>query len=97
LKWPTHEKELFVIMNYLKTLQHYLGSQKTNIFTNNVSLRYLQTQPKASAKQLQWHDTLALVNIKLIHKNGKDNVVPNVLNHKEEYQREMPWESNQAF
>lgn len=72
-------------------------TKKKNVFTDNVSLRYLETQPRASAKQLQWHDTLALMNIKLIHKNGKDNVVPNALNHKEEYQREMPWESNQAF
>jgi hypothetical protein len=44
-----------------------------------VSLRYLETQPRASAKQLQWHDTLALVNIELIHKNGKNNVVPNAI------------------
>jgi hypothetical protein len=62
-----------------------------------VSLRYFETQPKATAKQLQWHDTLAIVNIELIHKHGKENVVPDVLNHKEEYQREMPWESNQAL
>jgi hypothetical protein len=79
-------------MNYLKACQHYLGSQKTNVFTDNVSLRYFETQPRANAKQLQWHDTLALVNIELIHKNGKDNVVSNALSHKNEYQREMPWE-----
>jgi hypothetical protein len=37
------------------------------------------------------------VNIELICKNGKDNVLPNALSHKEEYQREMPWENNQVL
>jgi hypothetical protein len=25
--------------------------------TNNISLKYFETQPKASTKQLTWHDT----------------------------------------
>jgi hypothetical protein len=55
---------------------------------NNVSLKYFETQPRAMAKQLQWHDTLAFMDIELIHKTGKDNVVLDVLSHKEEYQGE---------
>jgi hypothetical protein len=57
---------------------------------NNVSLRYFETQPKAMAKQLCWHNTLALMDIELIHKSSKKNVVLDVLNHIKEYQREMP-------
>jgi len=49
------------------------------------------------AKQLQWHNTLALMDIELIHKLSKDNVMLDVLNHKKEYQREMPWESIQIL
>jgi hypothetical protein len=49
------------------------------------------------AKQLRWHDILALMDIKLIHKLNKDNVVPNVINLKKEYQGEMHWESIQIF
>jgi hypothetical protein len=60
-------------------------------------LRYFETQPRATAKQLQWHDTLALMDIELIHKLGKDNVVLNVLSRKEKYQGEMSWESTQIF
>jgi len=37
------------------------------------------------------------MDIELIHKLGKNNVVPNVLNHKEEYQGEMLWENTQIF
>jgi hypothetical protein len=49
------------------------------------------------AKQLWWHNTLALMDIELIHKPGKDNVVLDVLSCKEEYQREMLWESTQIL
>jgi hypothetical protein len=43
LRWPTHEKELFVIVNCLKAWQHYLASHKTKVFTDNVSLKYFET------------------------------------------------------
>jgi hypothetical protein len=39
---------------------------------NNVSLKYFETQPEASAKELKWHDTLALMDVKLIHKSRWD-------------------------
>jgi hypothetical protein len=59
-----------------------LGSHKTNFFTNNVSLRCFKTKPKATGKQLRWHDILVFMDIKLIHKSGKDNVIPNALSWK---------------
>jgi hypothetical protein len=37
------------------------------------------------------------MDIELIHKPNKDNVVPNVLSCKEEYQRKMPWENIQIL
>jgi hypothetical protein len=49
-------------------------------------LKYFDTQPEAMTKQLHWHNTLAFMDIELIHKLGKNNVVPYAVNHKEEYQ-----------
>jgi hypothetical protein len=74
-----------------------MNFHKTKIFTNKVSLRYFKTQLEATSKQLQWHDTLAFMDIESIHKLDKYNVMPNVLSHKKEYQREMPWKSIQIF
>jgi transcriptional accessory protein Tex/SPT6 len=37
------------------------------------------------------------MDIKFTHKLDKDNVVPYVLRHKEEYQGEMPWEKIQIL
>jgi len=49
---------------------------------DNISLRYFKTQLKASTKQLGWHDTLALLDVELIHKLRHDNVVSDALNRK---------------
>jgi hypothetical protein len=49
-------------------------------------LKYFETQPKALTKQLRWHNTLALLDVELIHKLGHDNVVPDVLSKKEEFE-----------
>ena len=38
-----------------------------------------------NAKQLRWHNTLALMKVDLIHKPGRDNVVPNALSRREEF------------
>jgi hypothetical protein len=43
LQWPTHKKELYVIVCHVKAWQHYLGTQKTKVYTDNISLRYFET------------------------------------------------------
>jgi hypothetical protein len=43
--------------------QHYLGLHKTKIYTDNVPLKYFETQVQVSTKKLRWHDTLALMNV----------------------------------
>ena len=72
-------------MYCLKTWQHYLELHKTKVYTDNMSLKYFETQAHMSAKQLRWHDILALMNIDLIHKPGRDNEMPDALSRKEEF------------
>jgi hypothetical protein len=69
-----------------KGMATLLGYHKTKVFMDNVSLRYFETWLRATTKQLHWHNTLTFMEIKLIHKPGKDNVVPYALSYKEEYQ-----------
>ncbi len=54
-------------------------------------------QPKAIGKQLQWHDALTLMDIKLIQKLGKNNVVPDALSQKEKYQDERVINATEAL
>ncbi len=48
LRWPTHEKELYAVVCYLKAWQHYLGRHKTKVYMDNISLGYFETQLRAS-------------------------------------------------
>ncbi len=41
-------------------------------------------------EQLRWHDTLALLDVELIHKPRWDNVVLDALSRKENFQVEKP-------
>jgi uncharacterized membrane protein YeiH len=71
------QKELYVVVCCLKAWHHYLGTHKTKVYIDNVSLRYFETQLRVSTKQLKLHDTLALLDVELIHKLRWDNVVLN--------------------
>jgi hypothetical protein len=81
-RWPTHEKEMWAVIHCLKTWGHYIGSKDVVVWTDNVTLKYFATQPKLSSKQVRWQDTLALFNVDIQHKPGKDNVVSDALSRK---------------
>ncbi len=54
------------------------------VWTDNVTLKYFTTQPKLSSKQVRWQDTLALFNVDIRHKLGKENIVPDALSRKQQ-------------
>jgi hypothetical protein len=39
-RWPTHEKEMWVVIHCLKTWSHYIGSKDVVVWTDNVTLKY---------------------------------------------------------
>ena len=82
-RWPTHEKEMWAVVHCLKLWQHCLGLEYTKVYTDNVSVRYFETQPKITPKQWRWADVLACFNVDLIHKPGWDNVVPDALSRRQ--------------
>jgi len=81
-RWPTHEKEMWAVIHCLKTWGHYIGSKDVVVWTDNVTLKYFVIQPKLSSKQVRWQDTLALFNVDIRRKLGKENVVPDALSWK---------------
>ena len=85
-RWPTHEKEMWAVVHCLELWQHYFGLEYTKVYTDNVSVRYFETQPKITPKQWRWADVLACFNVDLIYKPGRDNVVPNALSKRQELQ-----------
>jgi hypothetical protein len=81
-RWPTHEKEMWAVIHCLKTWGHYIGSNDVVVWSDNVTLKYFATQPKLSSKEVTWQDTLALFNVDILHKPGKENVVLDALSRK---------------
>ncbi len=73
-RWQIHENEMWVVIHYFKIWGHYIGSKDVVVWTNNVTLKCFATQPKLPSKQVRWQDTLALFNVDIQHKPGKDNV-----------------------
>jgi hypothetical protein len=73
---------MWVVIHYRETWGHYIGSKDMVVWIGNVYLKYFATQPKLSSKQMRWQDTLALFNMNIRHKLGKDNVVFDVLSQK---------------
>ena len=52
LQWPTHENELYAEVHCLKSWRHYVGGRKTKIFTDNILLKYLDTNAQTTPKEL---------------------------------------------
>ncbi len=39
-RWPTHKKEMWVVIHCLKTSGHYIGSKDVVVWIDNVTLKY---------------------------------------------------------
>jgi hypothetical protein len=81
-RWPTHKKEMWAVIHCLKTWGHYIGSKDVVVWTDNVTLKDFAIQPKLSSKQARWQDTLALFNVDIRHKPGKENIMLDALSRK---------------
>ena len=83
---PTHKEEVFAVVHCLETWEHYLGLHKTNVYMDNVFLKYFGIQTQMNVIPLRWHDTLARMHVDKIHKLGRENVILNMLNTQEVFQ-----------
>lgn len=80
-----NEKELYTKEELLKVWHYYIRRMKTKVFIDNIFLKYWNSKIQISLKELQWFDTIVLMDVEFIHKPRKNNLVPNTLNKKDEY------------
>jgi len=78
-RYPPHELELLAIIHALRAWQHYLLGPHFKIYTDHLSLRYLQTQPTLSPKEARWLDFLQEFDFEIHYLPGKKNVVADAL------------------
>jgi len=85
MNYPTHEQELLAIIHALKIWRVYLQGNHFRIITDHASLRYLQTQPTLSRRQVRWMEFLQEYDFEIIYKPGKENVVADALSRRPDF------------
>jgi RNase H-like domain found in reverse transcriptase/Integrase zinc binding domain len=63
--YPTHDRELLAIVHVVKKWCCYLHGSASIVRTYPHPLRYLETQPHLSKRQVRWFDTIAEHDFKI--------------------------------
>nr|GEX33398.1 hypothetical protein CTI12_AA187700 [Tanacetum cinerariifolium] len=84
-KYTVQEKEMTVVVHFLRIGRHYLLGLTFVIKTDNIATSYFQIQKKLSPKQAHWQDFLAEFDYQLEYKSGKANVVADTLRRKAKF------------
>lgn len=64
---------------------HYLGNKKTRVYTDNMSFKYFALKVQASPNELRQFGVIVLMDIELIHKLSKNNLVLDIVSRTEEF------------
>ena len=77
--YRTHEQETIAILEALSKWEDKLLGIEFTLVTDNEGLKYLDTQPKLTSRQLRWIDYLSRFRFSVIHVDGEENVVADAL------------------
>jgi hypothetical protein len=69
--YPTHDREFLAIVHVVKELRCYLHGSAFVVRTDHNPLRYLQTQPHLSKRQVRWLDALVEYDYTIKYLAGK--------------------------
>ncbi|KAA3483464.1 DNA/RNA polymerases superfamily protein [Gossypium australe] len=82
VNYPTHDLELAAVVFALKIWRHYLYREKSIVYTDHKSLRYLLTQKDLNLRQHRWIELLKDYDCSIEYHPGKANVVADALSRK---------------
>ena len=80
--YPTHDLELAAVVFALKIWRHHLYGERTEIFTDHQSLKYLFTQKDLNLRQRRWLELVNDYDCTISYHPGKANVVADALSRK---------------
>jgi RNase H-like domain found in reverse transcriptase len=84
--YPTHDRELLAIVHVVTELRCYLHGSAFVVRTDHHPLRYLETQPHLSKRQVRWPDALAEYDYKIEYIQGKWNILADALSRRSDGQ-----------
>jgi len=80
--YPTHDRELVVVVFVLEIWRHYLFGSRFEVFSDHKSLKYLFDQKELNMRQRRWLELLKDYDFGLNYHPGKANVVVDALSRK---------------
>ena len=82
LNYPTCDKELYVLVQALKTWQHYLWPKEFVIHIDHESLKHLKGQHKLNRRHARWVEFIRTFPYVIRYKQGKENIVVDALSRR---------------
>jgi hypothetical protein len=79
LNYATVEKEALALITAVRAFSVYFGAQMVTVYTDHSPLQYLQTMRNHNAKLTRWWIELQQFSISILHRAGKDNLLPDLL------------------
>ena len=80
--YSTHDLELAAVVFTLKIWRYYLYGNRSDIYTDHQSLKYLFTQTELNMRQRRWLELLKDYDFSIEYHPGKANVVADALSRK---------------
>ena len=72
-KWHITDKEALALVERIQHFRHYLANEEFTVFTDNVSVKYLQKIKDCQGRLGRWSLLLQGYNFKIIHHEGSKN------------------------
>ena len=73
LKWHITDKEAVALVEAVQHFKHYLANHEFTVYTDNVSVKYLQKIKDCQGRLGRWSLLLQAYNFKIIHREGAKN------------------------
>lgn len=78
-RYSTIEKEALALVLAVRNFSVYFGSQPVTVLSDHSPLQFIQRMANYNNKLLRWAIELQQYNIHIVHRRGKDNLIPDIL------------------
>jgi hypothetical protein len=82
LNYSNYDKELYALIRYLETWQHYLWPKEFDIHSDHESLKHIRGQAKLNKHHAKWVELIEIFPYIIKHKKGKDNIIADALSRR---------------
>jgi RNase H-like domain found in reverse transcriptase len=77
--YATVEKEALALATSVRAFTVYFGSSEVTVYTDHSPLQFLAKMANHNQKLLRWSLELQHYNLNVVHRRGRDNLIPDIL------------------